>query len=291
MAILLTLLKILGIVVLAVLALLLTVLLLVLFVPFRYSFSGQVNDPEGSEKILHLDMNRDLNFRADVKWLLGLVHAAAAGGTASPEGGFSFSVRVLGFRVPLEKILHRGSGEKKEEEEKPPVAKEKKSLDERIEQALTRIERVHRRIEDAMYVLGTEYAARAKSVLAYRLLQLAEKTLPSRWGLTGVLGLGDPARSAGIYSAQGFLYPVTAGHVRIDAEYDLYRYDLQGAGEGRIRLFTFVYCGLRIILSGDVRRLIRRLRRGPASRHTNGNGNGNGHKAGQTKSGGSHAAA
>ena len=54
MAILLTLLKILGIVVLVVLALLLTVLLLVLFVPFRYSFSGQVNDPEGSEKILKL---------------------------------------------------------------------------------------------------------------------------------------------------------------------------------------------------------------------------------------------
>ena len=289
MAILLTLLKILGIVVLAVLALLLTVLLLVLFVPFRYSFSGQVNDPEGSEKILHLDMNRDLNFRADVKWLLGLVHAAAAGGTASPEGGFSFSVRVLGFRVPLEKFLHRGAGEKKEEEEKPPAAKEKKSLDERIEQALTRIERLHRRLEDAMYVLGTEYAARAKSVLAYRLLDLAEKTLPSRWGLAGVLGLGDPARSAGIYSVQGFLYPVTAGHVRIDADYERYRYDLQGAGEGRIRLFSFLYCGLRIILSRDVRRLIRRLRRGPASRPANGNGNG--HKAGQAKSGGSHAAA
>ena len=93
----------------------------------------------------------------------------------------------------------------------------------------------------------------------------AEKTLPSRWGLAGVLGLGDPARSAGIYSVQGFLYPVTAGHVRIDADYERYRYDLQGAGEGRIRLFSFLYCGLRIILSRDVRRLIRRLRRYQAS--------------------------
>jgi hypothetical protein len=94
---------------------------------------------------------------------------------------------------------------------------------------------------------------------------------------------------SGIYSVQGFLYPVTAGHVRIDADYERYRYDLQGAGEGRIRLFSFLYCGLRIILSRDVRRLIRRLRRGPASRPANGNGNG--HKAGQAKSGGSHAAA
>lgn len=289
MTILLTVLKILGIIVLALLILLLAALILVLFVPFRYSFSGQVNDPDGSDRILHLDMNRDLNFRADVKWLLGLVHAAAAGGTASTSGGFDLTVRVLGFRIPLEKFLHRGSGEKKEEEKKPPAPKEKKSLDEKIEQVLTRIERLHRRLEDAMYVLGTEYAARAKSVLAYRLLDLAEKTLPSRWGLAGVLGLGDPARSAGIYSVQGFLYPVTAGHVRIDADYEHYRYDLQGAGEGRIRLFSFLYCGLRIILSRDVRRLIRRLRRGPASRPDNGNGNG--HKAGQAKSGGSHAAA
>lgn len=289
MAILLTVLKILGIIVLALLILLLAALILVLFVPFRYSFSGQVNDPDGSDRILHLDMNRDLNFRADVKWLLGLVHAAAAGGTASPSGGFDLTVRVLGFRIPLEKFLHRGTGEKKEEEKKPPAPKEKKSLDEKIEQVLTRIERLHRRLDDAMYVLGTEYAARAKSVLAYRLLDLAEKTLPSRWGLAGVLGLGDPARSAGIYSVQGFLYPVTAGHVRIDADYERYRYDLQGAGEGRIRLFSFLYCGLRIILSRDVRCLIRRLRRGPASRPANGNSNG--HKAGQAKSGGSHAAA
>ena len=285
MTILLTVLKILGIIFLALLILLLAALILVLFVPFRYSFSGQVNDPDGSDRILHLDMNRDLNFRADVKWLLGLVHAAAAGGTASPSGGFDLTVRVLGFRIPLEKFLHRGAGEKKEEEKKPPAPKEKKSLDEKIEQVLTRIERLHRRLEDAMYVLGTEYAARAKSVLAYRLLDLAEKTLPSRWGLAGVLGLGDPARSAGIYSVQGFLYPVTAGHVRIDADYERYRYDLQGAGEGRIRLFSFLYCGLRIILSRDVRRLIRRLRSGSASRPANGNGNG--HKVGQTKSGGS----
>lgn len=164
MTILLTVLKILGIIVLAILILLLAALILVLFVPFRYSFSGQVNDPDGSDRILHLDMNRDLNFRADVKWLLGLVHAAAAGGTASPSGGFDLTVRVLGFRIPLEKFLHRGSGEKKEEEKKPPAPKEKKSLDEKIEQVLTRIERLHRRLEDAMYVLGTEYADR-KSVV------------------------------------------------------------------------------------------------------------------------------
>ena len=82
MTILLTVLKILGIIVLAILILLLAALILVLFVPFRYSFSGQVNDPDGSDRILHLDMNRDLNFRADVKWLLGLVHAAAGRGQA-----------------------------------------------------------------------------------------------------------------------------------------------------------------------------------------------------------------
>ena len=53
MAVFLTVLKVLGIVLLVLLAFLLIIMLLVLFVPFRYSFSGGVNDPEGSTEILH----------------------------------------------------------------------------------------------------------------------------------------------------------------------------------------------------------------------------------------------
>ena len=61
MAVFLTVLKVLGIVLLVLLAFLLIIMLLVLFVPFRYSFSGGVNDPEGSTEILHLDPKKDIS--------------------------------------------------------------------------------------------------------------------------------------------------------------------------------------------------------------------------------------
>ena len=48
MAVLLTVLKVLGIVFLVLLAVLIILMLCVLFVPFRYSFSGAIDDPPGS---------------------------------------------------------------------------------------------------------------------------------------------------------------------------------------------------------------------------------------------------
>ena len=88
-----------------------------------------------------------------------------------------------------------------------------------------------------------------------------------------MLGLGDPARSAQVFAVQGYLYPITAGHVAVGTDFELYRYDLHGAAQGRICLFSLAYDGIRILLNGirillnrDVRRLITRLRRGPGHR-------------------------
>ena len=268
MAVLLTVLKVLGIILLVLLAVLLLLVLIILFVPFRYSFSGGIRDPEGSEKLLHLQLKRDASLEAEVRWLAGAVHARALAGSASPEGGCSLELKLFGFKIPLERLLHRKKdGEKEKEEEKPPETKEKRSLDERIEEILNKVERVHRRLEDMVNALGTSYGIRARQVLAQRLLDLLETVLPQRWALSGVLGLGDPARSAGVFAVQGFLYPVTAGHVSVGVEYDLFRYDLQAAAQGGIRIAPFVYAGLRIILNRDVRRLIKRLRRGPSGQN------------------------
>ena len=261
MAFLLTVLRVLGILLLIVLAVLLVTLLLVLFVPFGYSLSGAVKDPEGSSEPLHLQLKRDVSFAGEMRWLFGAVRAKAA-----YDGQGRLEVRAFGFPVPLEKLLGRGKGEKKEEE-KPPAREEKKSLEERIDGILDRIGKLYARIDDAFYVLGTDCGVRARQTLSFRLLSLLKKVLPSRWGLTGVLGFGDPARSAKVYEAQGFLYPVTAGHVAIDAEFELYRYDLEGAAQGGIRLFPFLYTGIRILLDRDVRRTIRKLRRGSRPQH------------------------
>lgn len=291
MAVLLTVLKVLGIAILIVLALLLIILLLVLFVPFRYSFSGSIDDPEGSREILHLDPKKDLFFEGGVQWLFGAVYAGAmVGRPGEQESLVRLQARVFGKGIPLDKILNRPKkegGEEKKEEPKAP--EEKKSLDEKIEAILKKVEKITRRIDDALYALRTEYGTRARNVILTRVLYMLEKTLPAKWGLTGVIGLGDPSRSAKVFAVQGYLYPVTAGHVMIGTDYDLYRYDLRGAAQGSIRLFTFLYGGIRILLSKDVRRLIGRLRRGPAPGHRVGNGNGSSGSNGKNKAASSAA--
>ena len=274
MAVFLTVLKVLGIVVLVLLALLLILMLLVLFVPFRYSFSGGINDPEGDTRAFHLDPKKDISAEGSVRWLLGALNVTGAVGGEEGSGAGRVEVRIFGRKYPIEKLLKKKEELREEEkEEKPEEPEEKKTLEEKIEAALQRVERLTRRIDDALRALQTEYGVRATDVIVMRILHMIEQVMPTQWGLTGVLGLGDPARSAKVFAVQGYLYPLTAGHVAIGTDYELYRYDLRGAARGKIRIITFVYGGIRLLLSRDVRRLLRRLRRGPAPGHRYTRGN------------------
>ena len=90
-------LRILGTVLLAVLVLVLIILLIVLFVPVRYSFGGEVRDPEGSTEPLHLDPAKDVSLGGEVSWLMGLVR-----GKASYEGAFQIEIRVFGRRLDVQ---------------------------------------------------------------------------------------------------------------------------------------------------------------------------------------------
>ena len=274
MAVFLTVLKVLGIVVLVLLALLLILMLLVLFVPFRYSFSGGINDPEGDTKAFHLDPKKDISAEGSVRWLLGALKVTGAVGGEEEAGAARMELRIFGIKYPIDKLLKKKEELREEEkEEKPKEAEEKKTLEEKIEAALQRVERLSRRIDDALRALQTEYGVRAKEVIIRRILHMIEQVMPTQWGLTGVLGLGDPSRSAKVFAVQGYLYPLTAGHVAIGTDYELYRYDLRGAARGKIRIITFAYGGIRLLLSRDVRRLLRRLRRGPAPGHRYTRGN------------------
>ena len=277
MAVLLTVLRVLGIVLLVLLAVLLILMLLVLFVPFRYSISGQIDDPEGSTRVIHLDPKKDISMRGDVRWLLGAFHISTdVGGESGQSGLVRVELRLFGRRFPVEKFLHsRRDDEENEEKEKPKEPEEKKSLEEKIEAVLGRVERLYRRMEDILNVLQTEYGTRAKEIVLKRILRMIEAVLPYEWGMTGVVGLGDPARSAKVFAVQGFLYPVTAGHVAVGTDYELYRCDLQGAARGAVQLFPFLYGGIRILFCKDVRRVLRRIRRGPAPGHRYGNGSKN----------------
>lgn len=273
MAVFLTVLKVLGIILLILAGLLVIIMLLVLFVPIRYSFSGSINDPEGSSQVLHLDLKKDLAIEGSVRWLRGVFYGGVSAGGKDGEDKFiRMEVRILGKKVPLDRFLQRKEPEEEKKEEKPKEPGEKKTLDQKLEEMLGRIEKLYNRLQDALHVLQSECGTRAREVLFLRLRQIVQSVMPREYGLTGVLGLGDPARSAQVFAVQGYLYPITAGHVAVGTDFELYRYDLHGAARGKICVFSLIYGGIRILLNRDVRRLITRLRRGPGHRSGKGNG-------------------
>jgi hypothetical protein len=164
-------------------------MLLVLFVPFRYSFSGGINDPEGDTKAFHLDPKKDISAEGSVRWLLGALNVTGAVGGEEGSGAGRVEVRIFGRKYPIEKLLKKKEELREEEkEEKPEEPEEKKTLEEKIEAALQRVERLTRRIDDALRALQTEYGVRAKEVIVMRILHMIEQVMPTQWGLTGVLG-------------------------------------------------------------------------------------------------------
>ena len=271
-------LRILGFAVLIILLLILILLLLILFCPIRYSFAGRVNDPEGSSEILHLDLKKDVSGLMVVTWLMGLVRAEA-----SFDGKPCLKAKIFGISIPCSKLLKNMEKGKKGKEKKEEKKEEKKyTIDEKIEHVLNQIEKILASIEDLIYVLNTERGYRTRQFLTRILLPPVLRMAPEEWGITGVIGLGDPARSAKVFSVQGLLYPVTAGHVAIGTEYELYRYDLSAASRGRIRAVSLVSAAVRVIMYRDFRRMIKRIRRGPSASAENGSG----HKVGRPKANG-----
>ena len=194
------------------------------------------------------------------------VGSLSVGGKDGDDEFIRVEVRILGKKVPLDRFLRKKEPEEEKKEEKPGEPEKKKTLDQKLEEMLNRIEKLYNRLQDVFHVLQSECGTRARAVLFFRLRQIVRSVMPREYGLTGVLGLGDPARSAQVFAVQGYLYPITAGHVAVGTDFELYRYDLHGAAQGRICLFSLAYDGIRILLNRDVRRLITRLRRGPGHR-------------------------
>ena len=123
MAVFLTVLKVLGIALLILAGLLLIIMLLVLFVPIRYSFSGSIDDPEGSSEVLHLDLKKDVAFEGSVRWLLGVFYGGlSAGGKDGDDEFIRVEVRILGKKVPLDRFLRKKEPEEEKKEEKQPAA-------------------------------------------------------------------------------------------------------------------------------------------------------------------------
>lgn len=162
MAVLLTVLKVLGIVFLVLLAVLIILMLCVLFVPFRYSFSGAIDDPEGSTRVFHLDPKKDISAAGEVRWLLGAFHfTTAVGGGDDQTALVRMDLRIFGKRVPVDQFLKRAEHEDEEEKkEETGTPGEKKSLEEKIEAVLRRVEKLYLKMEDVLNVLHSQYGER-----------------------------------------------------------------------------------------------------------------------------------
>ena len=168
MAVFLTVLKVLGIVLLILAGLLLIIMLLVLFVPIRYSFSGSIDDPEGSSEVLHLDLKKDVAFEGSVRWLLGVFYGGlSAGGKDGDDEFIRVEVRILGKKVPLDRFLRKKEPEEEKKEEKPGEPEKKKTLDQKLEEMLNRIEKLYNRLQDVFHVLQSECGTRARAVLFF----------------------------------------------------------------------------------------------------------------------------
>ncbi len=262
MHILFTILKILGIILLILLCLVLVIGCLVLFVPIRYNAQGRFEDPEGHAEILP-DRPKERAFgEAHVTWLFKAVHVAV-----QYPGEELIRATAFGIKLPVDKFLHREKPEQPEEEKEEEKKEEKKNIWQILEELPDKIDDLIYRKDYYMKVLSGSCGKDALGRVKKELLTILASVLPAEWALGGNIGLGTPIRSANVMEVAGFTYPVTAGHLFITPNWYEYQYDLTAAFDGKITLAVIVFAALRLLLSKNVRRFIKKLRKGPPPRH------------------------
>ena len=248
------LLKILGVLLLIILLL----LLIVLLVPIRYRWQGKIDDPAAHSEIDPEALLRSASGQACVSWLLRLIQAQVA----YPSGEL-LSVKIFGIRLPIEKLLGgKKAPEEKKEEEKPEEPKEKKPLTETLREIPDKVQGILDKVDAWLFLLTDPDTQSALEKVFTSLGAMLRHYLPREWHLNGVLGLGDPAASAGVLQVCGLLYPATDGRLQLDTDFLEYRFDIDTAGRGRIRLIHILTAAVRIILDGNVRGVITKVRKG-----------------------------
>lgn len=275
MHILFTILKILGILILILLCLVIIIICLVLFVPIRYSAQGRYDDPEGHENLLPDRFKERASGQARVTWLGKAVCLTVQ----YPEGEL-ISARVFGFKLPVEKFLHKEKKEEKPQEEKKEEEKKpSESIWEKLEKIPDRIDDLIWKKDYYMKVLTGSCGRDTLNRVKKEVLQILVSVLPAQWVFGGTIGLGDIERGANLMEAAGYTYPVTAGHLFISPNWEQYQFDLTAAFDGKITLCVIVFAGIRLILSKNVRRFIRKIRKGPGPRGAAAGGNADAGKA------------
>ena len=258
MGIFLSILKWLGILLLILLAIALILLLIVLIVPFRYKAAARVDDPEThSEFPLYVFRERS-DVTAEVSWLLGIVKVLV-----SYPSGELITVKVFGRDIGIMKFLKKEKQEPEKEERPQEEEKEEEqaSLEDRLEKAMDRIERFFDLIDYIYRVLTGSCGRRALAKIQRRLQKILLSVMPSRWTLSGTVGLADPCLNGRMTGICAMLMPVCDDHLLIGTQWEDYRFDLKAEMEGKIRLGVPVIQTVPLVFDRDCRKLYKKLMR------------------------------
>lgn len=242
---------------LVLLGIVLVLLCLILFVPVRYEIRGEIHDPDGSSDFEAQRLLDGSKVHLRMSWLLHFLGLRLD----FPES-VEPDLRILWFHPWFQ------AASRKQKEKAPVKGKDafrKYGIYDSIVKKMKAVYRLWRRPD----------TRRAVGKAAGLLRRFAKLLLPRRWNVEGTAGLGDPAAGAKLFEVLGILYPWTAGHVDIQPEFMLYRFDLRFHAKGRLYLFMVLLLLLEALTDRDIRRLaartgaLRRTEKAPREKHQN----------------------
>ncbi|SDA51421.1 hypothetical protein SAMN02910275_00960 [Butyrivibrio sp. INlla18] len=123
------------------------------------------------------------------------------------------------------------------------------------------ISRVCGKIDMVKTTLENDIFKRAFALVKGKLIKLIKMILPDRTDIRITLGTGDPALTAEVMAAYGALYPVLAGKVYMDPDFEESVIGLKAHLKGHITCFTVVYCAAVCYFNKDVKKVIRRFKK------------------------------
>ena len=103
--------------------------------------------------------------------------------------------------------------------------------------------------------------SRAIDKILGRLKKILLSVLPSRWEVSGTVGLSDPCLNGRMTGLNAVLMPVCDDHLLIGTQWEDYRFDLKAEMEGKIRLGVPVVQAVPLLFDKDCRKLYKKLMR------------------------------
>lgn len=120
---------------------------------------------------------------------------------------------------------------------------------------------IKEKVERAETLLASDHMVNSRNLLGRQLVYLIRHTKPKR--LSGYLrfGFADPAVTGYAMAVYGILLPIWSPKLSVEPDFEKQLLDCHILLKGKIRVWHFVRVALRMFFSGDVRRVIKDIRK------------------------------